>query len=221
MHRRPTTAQFAMYFARSLGTLHRHGQFRMKISVQAASFDIRLHIGRHGKDERAVGSLRGGADLVGKMRQLQVHIAVGGVRVNGSAGLKYLDIAIHGVQVFHVFDARNAQRSIYRADVLDTRAMRNVDGVIDRHLHTFILRIARSDGDRVWLGVNFDGNTLQIGLPLFRGLYRADLNLVTIPSLHVHGSVDILQLQGTPVLQGIGLLELLTDRKAGKGPNNG
>src|SRR5258708_40126533 len=123
------------------------------------------------------------------------------------------------MQVFHVFHARDAQRSVHRADVLYTRAMWNVDGVIDRHLHTFILRISRNDGNRVRLGVNFDGNTLQIGLPLFRGLYRANLNLIAIPSLDIHSSVDVLQFQGTPGLQRIGLMELLTDPKAGNGPN--
>src|SRR5260370_15444976 len=96
-----------------------------------------------------------------------------------------------------------------------------MDGVFDRRLQIFILRISRNDGDRVRLGVNFDGNTLQIGLPLFRGLYRANLNLIAIPSLDIHSSVDVLQLQGTPGLQRIGLIELLTDRKAGNGPNDG
>src|SRR6266705_3414724 len=193
----------------------------MKISIQAASFDVRLHIGWHSKDQRAVGGLRSGASFVGKVRQLQVHIAVGGVRVNGSSSLEYFDVAIHGVQVFHVFDAGNSQRSIHRADVFDARAVRNVDGVIDRHLHTFILRIARSDGDRVRLGVNFDGNTLQIGLLLFRRFYRPNFNLVAIPSLDIHSSVDVLQFQGTPGLQRIGLIELLADRKAGNGANDG
>src|SRR5260370_10722912 len=95
-----------------------------------------------------------------------------------------------------------------------------MDGVFDRRLQIFILRIARSDGDRVRLGVNFDGNTLQIGLPLFRGLYSANLNLIAIPSLDIHSSVDVLQFQGTPGLQRIGLTELLTDRKAATRPDN-
>src|SRR5260370_17845360 len=193
----------------------------MKVSIQAARLDIRLHIGWHGKDERAVCSLRTGADLVGEMRQLQMHIVVVGERVKGSSSLEYFDVAVHGVQVFHVFDAGNAQRSIHRADVLDARTVRNVDGVIDHHLHTLILRIARSDGNRVRFGVNFDGNTLQIGLLLFCGLYRANLDLVAIPSLDIHGSVAVFQLQGTPGFQGIELIKLLADRKAGNGPNNG
>ncbi len=155
------------------------------------------------------------------MRQLQAHIAVGGVRMNAPAGLKDFDVAIHGVQVFHGFDSGNAQRAVHRADMLDAGAVRNMDGVIHGYFHALVLRIASGDGDDVRLGVNVDGNTLKIRLLVFRGLYRVDFNLVAIPALHVHGSVDVLQFQGAPSLQRIGLIELLADGEAGNGPNNG
>ena len=105
--------------------------------------------------------------------------------------------------------------------MLHARAVRNVDGVVDRYFHAFILRVARGDGDGVRLGVHLDGNTVKIGFLVLRGLYRVDFDLVAVPALHVHGSVDVLQLQGTAGLQSIGLIELLADGEAGNGPNNG
>src|SRR5882762_8328441 len=125
------------------------------------------------------------------MRQLQVHIAVGGVRMNVSAGLEDFDITVYRAQVFH------------------------------RHFHALVLRIASGDRDGVRLGVNLDGNTFKIGLLVFRGLYRADFNLVAVPALYVHSSVDVLQLKGTAGLEWIGLIKLLADGEAGNGPNNG
>src|SRR5205823_14719761 len=89
------------------------------------------------------------------------------------------------------------------------------------HFHAFVLRVARGDRDGVRLGINLNGNTLKIGLLVLRGLYRVDFDLIAVPALHVHGSVDVLQLQKTAGLQSIGLIELLADGKAGNGPNYG
>ncbi len=214
-------AQFPMHFPGTLGTLHRDREFGKEVSIQAASFDIRLHVGRHGENERTVRRFGEGAGLDRKMCQLQVHVAVGGVRMDASARFKHFDIAVHGVQVFHGFDPGDAQRAVHRADMLDARPVRNVDGVFHRHFHALVLRVASGDRDGVRLGVNLDRNTIKIGLLVFRGLYRVDLNLVAVPSLHVDGSVDVLQLDGTAGLQWIGLIELLADGEAGNGPDNG
>src|SRR5205823_11363731 len=65
------------------------------------------------------------------------------------------------------------------------------------HFHAFVLRVARGDRDGVRLGINLNGNTLKIGLLVLRGLYRVDFDLIAVPALHVHGSVDVLQLQKT------------------------
>src|SRR5260370_12146170 len=221
MDRSATAAQSAMHFSGTLATLHRYWEFGREVSIQAASFDIRLHVGGHGEDEGTVCGFRCHARLARKMRQLQVHMSVGGVCMNVSAGLKDFDVAVQGVQVFHGFDAGNAQRAVHRADVLDVGAVRNMDGVIHGHFHALVLRIASGDQDGVRPGVNLDGNTLKIGLFVFRGLYRVDFNLVAVPALHVNSAIDVLQLQGAPGLQRIGLIELLADGEAGNGPNNG
>src|ERR1700686_5089468 len=154
------------------------------------------------------------------MRQLQMHVAVGGMRMNVSAGLEDFDITVYRVQVFHGFNARNAQRAVHRADMLDARAVRNVDGVFHRYFHALVLRIASGDRDGVRLGVNLDGNTFKVGLLVFGGLYRVDFDFVAVPALHVDSSVDVLQLNGTAGLQRIGLIELLPDGEAGNGPTN-
>src|SRR5712692_5285543 len=221
MNRSAAAAQSAMHFPGTLAALHRYWEFGREVSIQTASFDIRLHVGWHGEDEGTVCGFRCGAGFVWKMRQLQVHIAVGGVGMNVSAGLKDFDVAVHGVQVFHGFDAGNAQRAVHRADVLDAGAVRNMDSVIHGHFHALVLRIARGDCEGVRPGVNLDGNKVQIGLFVFGGLYRVDFDLVALPSLHVNSPVDVLQFQGTAGLQRIGLIELLADGGAGNDPNNG
>src|SRR5712671_3920687 len=91
MYRSAAMAQFAVHLPGTLRTLHRYGKFGIKVAIQAPSFDIRLHVGRHGEDERTVRSFGGGAGFVLKMRQLQVHVAVGGGRMNAPAGLEHLD----------------------------------------------------------------------------------------------------------------------------------
>src|SRR5229473_4693308 len=221
MYRSAAMAQFAVHLPGTLRTLHRYGKFGIKVAIQAAGVDIRLHVGRQGEDEGAVRGFSAGAGLVLKMRQLQVHVAVGSVRMNAPAGLEHFNIAVHSVQVFHGFDARNAQRAVHRADMLDPRPARNVNGVFHRHFHALVLWIAGSDRDGVRLGINLDGDTLKIGLLVFRRFHRVDFNLVAVPALHVHGSVDVLQFQGTAGLQRIGLIELLADGGAGNDPNNG
>src|SRR6266478_3663630 len=125
MYRSAAMAQFAVHLPGTLRTLHRYGKFGIKVAIQAAGVDIRLHVGRHGEDEGAVRGFSAGAGLVLKMRQLQVHVAVGSVRMNAPAGLEHFNIAVHSVQVFHGFDARNAQRAVHRADMLDPRPARN------------------------------------------------------------------------------------------------
>ncbi len=214
-------SQFAMHLPGPLGTLHRNRQFGKEVSIQAASFDVRLHVGRHGQNQRAVRRFSGGAGLLRKTRQLQVDVAVGSVRMDAPAGLKHFDITVYRVQIFHGFNAGNAQRAVHRADMLDARTVRNVDGILHRYFHALVLWIASGDGDGVRLGVNLDGNTFKIGLLVFRRLYRVDFDFVAVPALHVDGSVDVLQLNGTAGLQRIGLIELLADGEAGNGPNSG
>src|SRR5713101_8606230 len=221
MDRSAAAAQFAVYLPGTLGALHGYREFGIKVAIQAASVDVRLHFGWHCEDQGTVCGFRESADLVLKTRQFQVHIAVGAVRVDASAGFKHFDVAVHGVQVFHGFDAGNAQRAVHRADVLDAGAVRNMDGVIHGHFHALVLRIARGDCEGVRPGVNLDGNKVQIGLFVFGGLYRVDFDLVALPSLHVNSPVDVLQFQGTAGLQRIGLIELLADGGAGNDPDNG
>src|SRR5467141_364335 len=221
MNRSASLPQFAMHLPGPRGTLQRNREFGKEVSIQAASFDIRLQVGRHGQNQRAVRRFNGSAGLFRKPRQLQMDVAVGGVRMDAPAGLKHFDITVYRVQVFHGFNAGNAQRAVHRADMLDARAVRNVDGVFHRYFHALVLRIASGDRDGVRLDGNLDGNTFKIGLLVFRGLYRVDFYLVAVPPLHVHSSVDVLQLNGTAGLQRIGLIELLADGKTGNGPNNG
>jgi hypothetical protein len=70
MNRSAAVAQFAVHLPGTLVTLHRDGEFGREISIQAASFDIRLHVGWHSENERTIRSFCEGAGLVGKMRQL-------------------------------------------------------------------------------------------------------------------------------------------------------
>src|SRR6267378_3009857 len=221
MNRSAAVPQFAMHLPGPLGTLHHNRELGKEVSIQAASFDIRLQVGRHGQYQRAVRRFSGCAGLVRKMRQLQVDVPVGGVSMNAPASFKHFDITVYRVQVFHGFNTGNAQRTVHRADMLEARAVRNVDGIFHRYFHALVLRIASGDRDGVRLGLNLDGNTFKIGLLVFRGLYCVDFDLVTVPPLHVHSSVDVLQLNGTAGLQRIGLIELLADGKTGNGPNNG
>jgi len=94
------------------------------------------------------------------------------------------------VQVFDGFDAGDAQRPVTVRCVQRARRA-NVDGVINRYFHAFVLRVARGDGDGVRLGIDLNGNTLKIGLLVLRVFYRVNLHLVPVPALHVHGSVDV------------------------------
>src|SRR6266576_2161985 len=140
MNRSAAAPQFAMYLPGPLGTLHRNGEFGKEVSIEAASFDIRLQVGRHGQYQRAVRRFSGGAGLVRKTRQLQVDVAVGGVRMNAPASFKHFDITVYRAQVFHGFNTGNAQRTVHRADMLDARAVRNVDGVFPRYSPAPVLR---------------------------------------------------------------------------------
>src|SRR5438270_4700924 len=160
MNRRPAAAQLAVHLPGTLGALHRDGELGREVSIQAARFDVRLHVGRDSEDEGAIGSFPRRTGLIGKTRQFQPHVAVDGVRVDAPAGLEDFDIAVYGVQVFYRVYAGDAQRAVHGADMLDARAVRNVDGVINGNFNAFVLRVAGGDGNRVRLGVHFDGNTL-------------------------------------------------------------
>ncbi len=89
--------QFAVHFPGTLGAFHGDREFGIEVSIQAPSFHVCLHVGWHGKDQGTVGSFRCGPGLVLQMRQLQVHIAIGGVRMDAPAGLEHFNIAVHGV----------------------------------------------------------------------------------------------------------------------------
>src|SRR5260370_22409632 len=102
--------------------------------------------------------------------------------------------------------------------MLDARAVWNVDCVIHRYFDALVLRIVCGHRHGVRLGVNLDGNTLQVRLLLFRGLDGMDFHFVAVPPLHFHSAVDVLQLKGASGLQRVGLIKFLADGEAGNGP---
>ena len=145
------------------------GKLGEKVSVQTAGLEIGLGVGRHGEDEGTIRGFGGRAGFFLEPRQLEADVAVGGVRVNASAGFEDFDVAIHGVQIFHGLDARDAQGAVHGAEMLDAGAVRNVDGVDDGHFDAFVLRVARGDGDGAGLGVYINGDAIEVGLFLLGG----------------------------------------------------
>jgi len=71
------------------------------------------------------------------------------------------NVAVDGVQVLDGFHAGDTQGSVHRADMLDVRAMRDVDSVFHGDFHAFVLWIARRNGNGIRFRFDVDGDPFQ------------------------------------------------------------
>src|SRR5262249_46088952 len=166
-----------------------------------------------------VGRFGGQARLFAHVDHFHVHVPVGGMGMKCAAALKNVDVAVDGVQLFNVVDAGDAQRAVHRSEMFEVNTVRNMDDVFDRDLHAFVLRVACGDGNGVGLGVDLNGDTLEIGLAVLGNLNRVHFYRVAIPALYLDCAVDVLQLKAAARRERIGLLELLADGPAGRCPS--
>jgi len=107
-----SAAQLAVDFTGLLRTLHRKGEFRVEVAVQAACLKIGLSARRQSKHDGAIGGFRAGGVLFKEVGELEVHIAVSGVSMHASAGFQHFNVAIDGVQIL---DGLNAGADDYIA----------------------------------------------------------------------------------------------------------
>ena len=138
--------------------------------------------------------------------------------VNVSAGFEHFDVSVHGMHVFHVIQSGNAQRAVDRADVFDVHAMRNMNGIFDRDLHSLVLRIPRRDGDSIRARVDLNRHAFEIASLLLSDFHRVNLDFVAIPALNLNRAVDVLQFERAARLERIGLVKIPADGIAGSGP---
>src|SRR5690242_9982482 len=137
-----------------------------------------------------------------------------------SASFEDLNVSIHGVQVFHIFQTGDAQRAVHRADVLDASAMRNANRIFNRDLHAFVLRIPRGDRYRIRARVDFNRNALEVGFLLLRRFHGVNLRLVTVPTLNFDGAIHVLQLKRAAGLQWVSVVEVLANGITGRRPKS-
>jgi hypothetical protein len=149
------------------------------------------------------------------MRQLDAHVSIGGVSANIAAGLEYFDVSVHGVQVFYVIQAGDAQSAVDRADVFDVHAVRNMNGVFDSNFHAFVLGVVRGDRHGIRTRAHLNRDAVEVGFLPFRSFHGMNFDFVAVPPFHVNGAVDVLQLERATRLQGNRLIEVLADGVAG------
>src|SRR5207249_6248764 len=97
-------------------------------------------------------------------------------------------------------------------------AMRNMNGIFDRDLHSVVLRIPRRDGDSIRARVDLNRHAFEIASLLLSDFHRVNLDFVAIPALNLNRAVDVLQFERAARLERIGLVKIPADGIAGSGP---
>src|SRR6266705_3383378 len=89
--------------------------------------------------------------------------------------VKKLDVPIDRAQFARVADAADVQSAVYRGYSPHLSVARNMDSIFHGHLHTFIVRIMRQDGNGVGPLADFDAHAIEVALVALRGFHGMDI----------------------------------------------